>query len=65
MHEARWQLAQLHEKWYGSPPDAELLADAVFVGYGPPGLKGFEVTPHVPSCNWRAARRWARWPKTS
>ena len=43
-------LAKLHEKWYGSPPDQTSTINAVFVGYGPPGFKGYEFKPHVPSC---------------
>ena len=43
-------LAKLHEKWYGSPPDQTSTINAVFVGYGAPGFKGYEFTPHVPSC---------------
>lgn len=44
-------LAKLHEKWYGAPPDAGSSMTKVFPGYGPPGLPGFEDTPHTPRCN--------------
>ena len=43
-------LAKLHEKWYGSPPDQTSTINAVFVGYGAPGFKGYEFKPHVPVC---------------
>ncbi len=43
-------LAKLHEKWYGSPPDPGSSLTTVFPGYGPPGLKGYEETPHTPVC---------------
>jgi polar amino acid transport system substrate-binding protein len=43
-------LAKLHEKWYGSPPDQTSTINAVFVGYGPPGFKGYEFKPHIPNC---------------
>lgn len=43
-------LAKLHEKWYGSPPDQTSTLNAVFVGYGAPGFKGYEFAPHVPGC---------------
>jgi polar amino acid transport system substrate-binding protein len=43
-------LVKLHEKWYGSPPDPMSSLTAVYFGYGPPGLKGYEPTAHKPSC---------------
>ena len=43
-------LAKLHEKWYGSPPDPGSSLTVVYPGYGPPGLKGYEETPHTPVC---------------
>jgi polar amino acid transport system substrate-binding protein len=43
-------LAKMHVKWYGSEPDAGSSITTVFPGYGPPGLKGFEETPHTPQC---------------
>jgi polar amino acid transport system substrate-binding protein len=43
-------LVKLHEKWYGSPPDPMSSLTAVFFGYGPPGLKGYEPTAHKPNC---------------
>jgi len=44
-------LARLHEKWYGSAPEPNTSLTQVFPGYGPPGLPGFEDTPHTPRCN--------------
>ncbi len=43
-------LAKLHEKWYGAPPDAGSSITTVYPGFGPPGLKGFEDTPHTLAC---------------
>jgi polar amino acid transport system substrate-binding protein len=44
-------LARLHERWYGSAPEPDTSLTQVFPGYGPPGLPGFEDTPHTPRCN--------------
>jgi polar amino acid transport system substrate-binding protein len=44
------RMRKLHEKWYGSAPDAGSAIDTVYFGYGPPGFKGFEPTAHAPSC---------------
>ena len=44
-------LGRLHEKWYGAPADAGSSLTQVFPGFGPPGLPGFEETPHTPRCN--------------
>ncbi|MGG5822027.1 transporter substrate-binding domain-containing protein [Falsiroseomonas sp. HW251] len=44
-------LARLHEKWYGSAPEPNTSLTEVFPGFGPPGLPGFEDTPHTPRCN--------------
>ncbi len=43
-------LVKLHEKWYGSAPDPLSSLTAVYFGYGPPGLKGYEPTPHNSNC---------------
>jgi polar amino acid transport system substrate-binding protein len=43
-------LVKLHEKWYGSAPDATSSLMAVYFGYGAPGFKGFEAKAHVPTC---------------
>lgn len=44
-------MAKMHEKWYGSPPDQGSAMTEVYVGYGPPGLKGYEDTPHKLNCS--------------
>jgi polar amino acid transport system substrate-binding protein len=44
------RLRKLHEKWYGTPPDAGSAIDTVYFGFGPPGFKGFEPTAHALSC---------------
>ncbi len=44
-------LVKLHEKWYGAPPDAGSTLHAVFFGYGPPGLKGFDPVAHKLNCS--------------
>lgn len=43
-------LVKLHEKWYGSAPDPMSSLTAVYFGYGPPGLKGYDPIPHKPNC---------------
>lgn len=43
-------LARMHEKWYGGPPEPNSSMTQVYPGYGPPGLNGFEDTPHTPRC---------------
>ena len=43
-------LVKLHEKWYGSAPDPMSSLTAVYFGYGPPGLKGYEPTAHKLNC---------------
>jgi polar amino acid transport system substrate-binding protein len=44
-------MARLHERWYGAPPEPNTSLTTVFPGFGPPGLPGFEDTPHTPRCN--------------
>lgn len=44
-------LVKMHEKWYGSAPDAGSAIHAVYFGYGPPGLKGFDPVAHKLTCN--------------
>jgi polar amino acid transport system substrate-binding protein len=43
-------LAKMYEKWYGSKVDPGSSISTIFPGYGPPGFKGYEFKPHVPSC---------------
>lgn len=35
---------------YGSPPQPGTSMTEVYPGYGPPGLPGYEDTPHTPRC---------------
>ncbi len=44
-------LVKMYEKWYGSKPDASSI-NTVFPGYGPPGFKGYDATPHELGCSW-------------
>ena len=44
-------IARLHEKWFGSKPDAGSAAVTVFPGYGVPGMEGYDPTPHTPKCS--------------
>lgn len=41
-------LAQLHTKWFGSPPPENSAMNTVWVGYGPAGYTGFSPDPHEP-----------------
>ena len=43
-------MARLHERWYGAPPAEGTSLTTVFPGFGPPGLPGFEASPHTPGC---------------
>ena len=44
-------IARLHEKWFGSKPDAGSAAVTVFPGSGVPGREGYDPTPHTPKCS--------------
>jgi polar amino acid transport system substrate-binding protein len=43
-------LAKLHEKWYGAPPEKGTSIEVVYDGFGPPGFKGYDPTPHALAC---------------
>ena len=43
-------LARLYEKWYGEKPAADSPTVTVYPGYGPPGFKGYDPTPHPLHC---------------
>jgi polar amino acid transport system substrate-binding protein len=43
-------LTKMYEKWYGSKVDAGSSISTIFPGYGPPGFKGYDATPHELSC---------------
>jgi polar amino acid transport system substrate-binding protein len=44
-------LVKLYEKWYGSKVDPGSSISTIFPGYGPPGFKGYDATPHELKCN--------------
>jgi polar amino acid transport system substrate-binding protein len=43
-------IAELHEKWFGTPPEEGAVAVTVFPGYGVPGNPGYDPTEHEPQC---------------
>jgi polar amino acid transport system substrate-binding protein len=43
-------VARLSERWFGAPPKEDDAERVVFPGYGPPGLPGYDQTPHEPRC---------------
>lgn len=43
-------LSKLYEKWYGTPPEKGTSIDVVYAGYGAPGFKNYDPTPHAPAC---------------
>ncbi len=43
-------VARLSERWFGAPPKEDDAERVVFPGYGPPGLPGYDPTPHEPRC---------------
>ncbi|WP_029057270.1 substrate-binding periplasmic protein [Stappia stellulata] len=43
-------LAGLYEKWYGETAAEDSPLRKVYPGYGAPGFKGYDETPHEPSC---------------
>ena len=43
-------LVKLYEKWYGSKVDAGSSISTIFPGYGPPGFKNYDPTPHELAC---------------
>jgi len=43
-------IARLSERWFGAPPKPDDAERVVFPGYGPPGLPGYDPTPHEPRC---------------
>jgi polar amino acid transport system substrate-binding protein len=38
-------------KWYGAAPEKGTATGTIYQGYGAPGFKGYEDTPHQPVCN--------------
>src|SRR5687767_6907318 len=43
-------VAKLHEKWFGTKPEAGSAAVTVFPGFGVPGMDGHDAKPHQPKC---------------
>src|SRR5687768_12278958 len=43
-------MAKLHEKWFGTKPEAGSAAVTVFPGFGVPGMDGHDPKPHQPKC---------------
>ncbi len=44
-------LAKLSEKWFGKKPAPDGLEVVITPGYGPPGMPGYDPTPHELHCN--------------
>src|SRR6266540_3735388 len=44
-------IAKLSEKWFGRKPPADGLEVVITPGYGPPGMPGYDPTPHELRCN--------------
>jgi polar amino acid transport system substrate-binding protein len=44
-------LVKNYEKWFKQPAPNDPALKTVFPGYGPPGFKGHDPTPHKPSCS--------------
>ena len=43
-------LVKLYEKWYGEKPAPDSATVTAYPGYGPPGFKNYDPTPHQLSC---------------
>lgn len=43
-------LAGIYEKWFREPPAPDDAAIRAVVGFGEPGLKGYDPTPHAVNC---------------
>lgn len=41
---------KMSEKWFGVAPAPGSAAVTVSAGFGPPGMEGYEPTPHMPNC---------------
>jgi polar amino acid transport system substrate-binding protein len=44
-------LAKMSEKWFGRKPAPDGLEVVITPGYGPPGMPGYDPTPHELHCN--------------
>jgi polar amino acid transport system substrate-binding protein len=44
-------IAQLHQKWFGIPPDPDSASVTIYPGLGVPDVAGYDPTPHpAPEC---------------
>lgn len=43
-------IARLSERWFGAAPKEDDAERVSFPGFGPPGLPGYDATPHEPRC---------------
>ena len=43
-------VARLSERWFGAAPKEDDAERVSFPGFGPPGLPGYDATPHEPRC---------------
>jgi polar amino acid transport system substrate-binding protein len=43
-------MARMHERWFGTKPQAGSAAVTVFPGYGVPNMPGYDPTEHKPQC---------------
>ncbi len=44
-------LVKNYEKWFKQPAPNDPALRTVYPGWGPPGFKGHDPTPHTPKCN--------------
>ncbi len=44
-------LLKNYEKWFKQPPPQDPALRTVYPGWGPPGFKGYDPTPHAPKCS--------------
>ena len=43
-------MAKFYEKWFNKKPEPDDLAVVITPGYGPPGMPGYDPTPHELNC---------------
>ncbi len=43
-------IAGLFEEWYGDDPATNAPLTTIYPGFGAPGFKGYDETPHEPAC---------------
>ena len=43
-------IARLSERWFGAAPKEDDAERVSFPGFGPPGMPGYDATPHEPRC---------------